>query len=57
LPTVSPGTSQPAREAAHAVVVNSFLDTIRHVMMITAALCLASATAAAITIRRSTASR
>jgi EmrB/QacA subfamily drug resistance transporter len=57
LPTVSPGTSQRTRETAHAVVVNSFLDTIRHVMMITAALCLASATAAAVTIRPSTASR
>ncbi len=34
-------------DAAHAVVADSFLDTIRHVMMLTAALSLASATAAA----------
>src|SRR5205814_10195889 len=35
LPATPPGASQPTKEAAHAVVVNSFLDTIRHVMMIT----------------------
>jgi len=56
LPAPPPGASQQTKDAAHAVVVNSFLDTIRHVMMLTAALSLASAAAAALTIKPSTAS-
>ena len=57
LPTPPPGTPQQTQDAAHTAVVNSFLDTIRHVMMLTAALSLASAVAAAFTIKPSTASR
>jgi hypothetical protein len=40
-----------AREAAHAVIADSFVDTIRRVLLITSALSLASAAAAAFTIR------
>jgi len=56
LPATPPGAPQQTKDAAHAVVVNSFLDTIRRVMMITAALSLASAAAAALTIKPSTVS-
>jgi EmrB/QacA subfamily drug resistance transporter len=52
LPAVPPGTSQQTQEAAHAAVANAFLDTIRHVMVLTAALSLASAAAAALTIKK-----
>jgi EmrB/QacA subfamily drug resistance transporter len=57
MPTPPPNTPQQTRDAAHAVIADSFLDTIRRVMMITTALCLASAAAAAFTIKSSTASR
>ena len=52
MPTIPPTASQQTREAAHAVIAHSFLDTIRHVMMITTALALAGAAAAAVTIKR-----
>jgi MFS family permease len=57
MPAMRPGTSEQTRAAAHAVVADSFLDTIRQVMFIAAALSLASAGAAALTIRPSPASR
>jgi hypothetical protein len=52
LPAPPPGASQQTKDAAHTVVVDSFLDTIRHVMMLTAALSLASAASAALTIKK-----
>jgi EmrB/QacA subfamily drug resistance transporter len=52
LPAPPPDASQQTKDAAHAVVVNSFLDTIRHVMMITATLALASGVTAAVTIKK-----
>ena len=57
MPTAPPGTPQQTQDAARTLIANSFLDTIRRVMMITTALCLASAAAAAFTIKSSTASR
>jgi EmrB/QacA subfamily drug resistance transporter len=57
MPTMPPGTSEQTQRAAHAIIADSFLDTIRHVMFIAAALSLASAGAAALTIRPSPASR
>jgi MFS family permease len=57
MPTMPPGTSEQTQRAAHAVIADSFLETIRHVMFIGAALSLASAAAAALTIRPSTVSR
>ena len=57
MPTPSPSMPQQTRDAARTVIADSFLDTIRRVMMITSALCLASAAAAAFTIKSSTASR
>jgi MFS family permease len=57
MPGVPPGTPEPARQAAHTIIADSFLDTIRHVMLIAAALALASAASAALTIRTSPASR
>jgi EmrB/QacA subfamily drug resistance transporter len=52
LPAMPPNTPQQVQETARAVIANSFLDTIRHVMMLTTALSLASAVAAAITIKK-----
>jgi len=52
MPTMPPRTPQPVQETARGVVAESFLDTIRHVMMLTAALSLASAAAAALTIKK-----
>jgi hypothetical protein len=52
MPAMPAGTPQPVQEAARAVIATSFLDTIRHVMMLTAALSLASAVAAATTIKK-----
>jgi EmrB/QacA subfamily drug resistance transporter len=57
MPATPPGTPQHVQGTARAVIANSFLDTIRLVMMLTAALSLASAAAAALTIKPSTASR
>jgi EmrB/QacA subfamily drug resistance transporter len=57
MPAMPPGTSEQTQRTAHAVIADSFLDTIRHVMLIAAALSLASAAAAALTIRTSPASR
>jgi len=51
MPAMPPSTPQQTRDAARAVIADSFLDTIRHVMLLTAALSLASAVAAALTIR------
>lgn len=57
MPAMPPGTSEETQSAAHAVIADSFRDTIRRVMFIAAALSLASAGAAALTIRPSPASR
>jgi EmrB/QacA subfamily drug resistance transporter len=57
MPGVPPDTSAQTQRAAHDLIANSFLDTIRRVMLIAAALSLASAAAAAFTIRPSPASR
>ena len=51
MPAMPAGTPQQVQEAARAVIANSFLNSIRHVLMHTAALSLASAGAAAVTIR------
>jgi hypothetical protein len=53
MPTMPPGTPQQVQDAARAVIGNSFLSTIRHVMLLTVALSLASAVAAAVTIEPS----
>ena len=57
MPAIPAGTSEQTRDAARAVIAESFLETIRRVMLIAASLSLASAAAAALTIRPSTASR
>jgi protein-S-isoprenylcysteine O-methyltransferase Ste14 len=57
MPAMPAGTSEQTQRAAHTVIADSFLDTIRHVMLLGAALSLASAAAAALTIRTSPASR
>jgi MFS family permease len=57
MPGLPAGTSEPARQAAHAIIADSFADTIRRVMLIAASLALASAASAALTIRTSPASR
>ncbi|MFX8373874.1 hypothetical protein ABTL76_19865, partial [Acinetobacter baumannii] len=51
MPAMPAGAPQPVQEAARAAIANAFLDTIRRVMMLTAALSLASAAAAALTIK------
>jgi hypothetical protein len=56
MPGVPTGTSEPARQAAHTIIADSFRDTIRRVMLIAASLALASAASAALTIRTSPAS-
>jgi EmrB/QacA subfamily drug resistance transporter len=57
MPGMPPDTPPPARQVAHAIVADSFLETIRHVILIAASLALASAASAALTIRPSRASR
>jgi MFS family permease len=57
MPGMPPGTSEQSQHAAHDLIADSFLDTIRRVMLIAAALSLSSAAAAAFTIRTSPASR
>ena len=57
MPAPPPGTPRQTQDSARTLIANSFLDTIRRVMMITTVLCLASAAAAAFTIKPSTASR
>jgi EmrB/QacA subfamily drug resistance transporter len=57
MPGVPPGTPEPARHAAHTIIADAFLDTIRRVMLIAAALSLASALSASFMIRTSSASR
>jgi EmrB/QacA subfamily drug resistance transporter len=56
MPAMPADTSEQARETAHAVIADAFVDTIRRVMLIAAALALASAASAALTIRTSSAS-
>jgi EmrB/QacA subfamily drug resistance transporter len=53
MPAMPTDTDNATRQAAHAVIADSFADTIRHVMLIAAALALASAASAAFTIRNS----
>jgi len=57
MPGIPAGTPEQTQRAAHELIADSFLDTIRHVMLIAAALSLTSAAAAALTIRTSPASR
>jgi EmrB/QacA subfamily drug resistance transporter len=57
MPGFPAGTSESARQAAHAIVADAFRDTIRRVILIAASLALASAVTAALTIRPSPASR
>jgi EmrB/QacA subfamily drug resistance transporter len=57
MPGMPADTSGPDRQTAHTIVADSFLETIRRVMLIAAALSLASAASAALTIRPSPASR
>jgi len=57
MPGVPAGTPEPARQAAHTIIADSFLNTIHRVMLIAASLALASAASAALTIRTSPASR
>jgi EmrB/QacA subfamily drug resistance transporter len=52
MPDMPPGEPEETRHAAHAVVADSFVDAIRYVMSIGAALALASAVSAACTINR-----
>jgi EmrB/QacA subfamily drug resistance transporter len=51
MPGFPPGTSPDTRQSAHTIIADSFLDTIRRVMLIATAFSLASAAAAAFTIR------
>lgn len=53
MPALPADASQQTRQAAHSVIADSFVDTIRRVMLIAAALSLASAASAALTIRSS----
>jgi EmrB/QacA subfamily drug resistance transporter len=57
MPGMPPDTPPPARQAAHAIVADSFRDTLRRLILIAASLALASALTAALTIRTSPASR
>jgi hypothetical protein len=57
MPGMPPNTPPQSEANAHELIADSFLDTIRHVMLIGAALSLAAAAAAAFTIRTSRASR
>lgn len=51
------GTAAESRRSAHSIITSSFVETIRLVMLIAAALALASSVAAALTISASTPSR
>lgn len=57
MPGMPADTSGPDRQTAQIIVADSFLETIRRVMLIAASLALASAASAALTIRPSPASR
>jgi predicted MFS family arabinose efflux permease len=52
IPPMPADTSEQARQTAHAVIADAFVDSIHRVMLIAAALALASAGSAALTIRR-----
>lgn len=52
MPLMPESVPQTARQAARAIIAESFVDTIRRVMLIGATLAFASALTAAITIRR-----
>jgi EmrB/QacA subfamily drug resistance transporter len=53
LPAVPPGTPEETSRIAHSIITGAFLDTIRLMMQIGAALALASAVVAAFTISAS----
>jgi EmrB/QacA subfamily drug resistance transporter len=55
MPDMPADTSGPDRQTAHASVADSFADTIRHVMLIAAALSLASSVSASFMIKTSSA--
>jgi len=57
MPGMPPDTPPPARQGAHAIVADSFRDTMHRLILIAASLALASAAVAAFTIRTSPASR
>lgn len=54
MPAMPAGTSPQAQHAARSIIADSFVDTIRRVMLIAATLAMASAVIAALTIRSST---
>ena len=51
MPAMPAGLPEQTRQSAHAVIAVSFTDSIRRVMLVAAALCLACAASAAFTIR------
>jgi EmrB/QacA subfamily drug resistance transporter len=51
IPAMHSDANDATRQTARTIIADSFLDTIRHVMLIAAVLALASALAAALTIR------
>jgi hypothetical protein len=51
MPRIPSEVSNPVRQAAHTIIADSFVDTIRDVLLIAATLSLASAVTAALTIR------
>jgi EmrB/QacA subfamily drug resistance transporter len=57
MPEMPADVGDRARQAAHTIIAESFADTIRYVMLLAAALSLASAASAAFTIRSVPASR
>jgi EmrB/QacA subfamily drug resistance transporter len=57
IPAMPADTPPPTQHAARAIIADSFADTIRRVMLLAAALSLASAAAAALMIKPSPASR
>jgi EmrB/QacA subfamily drug resistance transporter len=56
MPAMPSDASDATRQTARTIIADSFVDTIRHVMLIAAALALASALVAAFTIRNPSAS-
>jgi EmrB/QacA subfamily drug resistance transporter len=57
MPAMPSNASDPAWRIARTIIADSFVDTIRHVMLIAATLSFASGAAAAFTIRSSRVSR
>jgi EmrB/QacA subfamily drug resistance transporter len=51
MPEMPAGMSEQSRQTSHAVIADSFVETIRRVLLIASALAIASAVSAALTIR------